>query len=175
MRDVRPENEDSVPLALALRIDEVCNRYELAWKAQEEPRIDDYLGDWAEPERSALLRELLAVADQLAGQATELSSKVGPERDTPRRTCGEERGARDANSASLLATRHSPFATRDYELLSVLGKGGMGLVYRAHQRSANRIVALKVIRQDQLENRSPDQRREWLKRFRTEAQAAARL
>ena len=158
MRETTGAGGNTLSLAEEQRINEVCNRFELAWKAQEEPRIDDYLGDWAEPERSALLRELLAVADQLAGQATEPASKVGPERDTPPRTSGEERGARDESGASLLATRHSPLATRDYELLGVLGKGGMGLVYRARQRSANRIVALKVIRQDQLQNRSPDQR-----------------
>jgi WD40 repeat protein/serine/threonine protein kinase len=163
MRDVRPENEDSVPLALALRIDEVCNRFELAWKAQEEPRVEDYLGDWAEPERSALLRELVAVADQLSGQATEAFSKGGPEHETP---MGAPLQRDMARAAAVLG---------DYELLGVLGKGGMGLVYRARQRSANRIVALKVIRQDQLENRGPGERREWLERFRTEAQAAARL
>jgi WD40 repeat protein/serine/threonine protein kinase len=163
MRDVRPAKEDSVPLDLAMRIDEVCNRFELAWKAQEEPRIEDYLGDWAEPDRSALLRELRGIADQLAGQLTVLSSKVGPEHETP---TGAPVQRDIARAGAILG---------DYELLGVLGKGGMGLVYRARQRSANRIVALKVIRQDQLENRTSDQRREWLERFRTEAQAAARL
>ncbi len=63
----------------------------------------------------------------------------------------------------------------DYQLLRVLGKGGMGVVYRARQRSANRIVALKVIRSDRLADLSEEDRREWLDRFRTEAQAAARI
>jgi tetratricopeptide (TPR) repeat protein/predicted Ser/Thr protein kinase len=63
----------------------------------------------------------------------------------------------------------------DYELLELLGRGGMGVVYKARQRSANRIVALKLIRVDRLEDFPEDQRQEWLERFHTEAQAAARI
>src|SRR5439155_4978303 len=61
----------------------------------------------------------------------------------------------------------------DYELLDELGKGGMGVVYRARQRSANRIVALKVIRSDRLDQLAALERQEWFERFRREAQLAA--
>lgn len=57
----------------------------------------------------------------------------------------------------------------DYELLEVIGRGGMGVVYRAVQRSLNREVAVKMIQ----ENRPLDP--ESRLRFITEAEATARL
>ncbi len=57
----------------------------------------------------------------------------------------------------------------DYELLSVLGQGGMGIVYKARQISLKRDVALKMIRNAGFA--SDDQRR----RFQNEAEAVAFL
>ena len=56
-----------------------------------------------------------------------------------------------------------------YELEAEIGRGGMGVVYRARQLGLNRIVALKTI--VAAEHASSEQR----SRFRTEAEAVARL
>jgi WD40 repeat protein/serine/threonine protein kinase len=89
-------------------------------------------------------------------------------------------GVPEASDPNFAATQSSPEATRgrwlgDYQLLERVGKGGMGIVYRAWQRTANRIVALKVIRPDRLEDLLPEHRDEWLGRFRREGQIAARV
>jgi serine/threonine-protein kinase len=60
-------------------------------------------------------------------------------------------------------------AVPGYELLGELGRGGMGVVYRARQVHANRDVALKMILS--ADHAAPSE----LVRFRTEAEAVARL
>jgi len=58
---------------------------------------------------------------------------------------------------------------RGYEILSVIGSGGMGIVYKARHRDLNRTIALKMLRRAALQD--PELR----ERFQAEAEAVAKL
>lgn len=62
-----------------------------------------------------------------------------------------------------------PYQFGDFELQALLGRGGMGIVYRAQQISLDREVAIKMILKDQLATQQERQR------FFAEARATAKL
>src|SRR6476661_6188205 len=65
--------------------------------------------------------------------------------------------------------RDTHWRIANYEILEEIGRGGMGVIYRARQRHSRRIVALKRIVSYHADSR------ETLERFRREAEAAASL
>ncbi|MFZ3365979.1 MAG: serine/threonine-protein kinase [Candidatus Sulfotelmatobacter sp.] len=59
-----------------------------------------------------------------------------------------------------------------YEILTKLGQGAMGIVYKARDPKINRLVAVKTI---SLADQPPEEEREYRERFIREAEAAGRL
>jgi hypothetical protein len=105
-------------------------------------------------------------------EATRISTPVEPMMECPR--CGrcEEAGVAmcPADGTPLRPVPSVPRTVDNkYRIEQLLGRGGMGAVYRARDMRLDRLVALKVVRAELLGD--PEARR----RFRREAQIVARL
>ncbi|MCA9141940.1 MAG: serine/threonine protein kinase, partial [Planctomycetales bacterium] len=148
---------------LASRIDEVCGRFESAWQAGDEPRIENYLSDVIESERADLLRDLLAIELELLTKAGKLSNESSYCSRFPQ--FGDV--IRDVFAASA---GHAFFGNlRDYELQQKLGAGSMGVVYKALHTRLKRSVAIKTLPPNSMH------RPETVSRFHREMEAIGQL
>ncbi|WP_298859531.1 serine/threonine-protein kinase [uncultured Gimesia sp.] len=111
------------------------------------------------------LKKIMTYLDSLERLAPEIDHSdlvhsLGPEDPTQ---------ILSSSSASRQPLSHQKIDFGNYELLEEIGRGGMGVVYRARQKDLNRIVALKTILSNQFASE------EEVRRFYLKAQAAGRL
>jgi serine/threonine-protein kinase len=129
--------------------------------------------------------ELADVVDSVFGSLTERPETIdvrGPatdgESNAPVDPDGETRpvdrhedaeGRAHHPGIGLSRAESDDLRSAGYEVRRLLGQGGMGMVYEAHQVSLNRPVALKLLRSGSFASESE------LLRFRNEAEAVAQL
>jgi dipeptidyl aminopeptidase/acylaminoacyl peptidase len=139
------------------RLHEVIAAYLEAVRAGRAPDRQELFARY--PDLAEELRAFLADHDRVGALAHPAApSPVGAE--APTRTPG-------ATAAAGPGTPPRTFG--DYELLDEVARGGMGVVFKARQKSLDRVVALKMILAGEFAAAAD------VERFRTEARAAAGL
>jgi WD40 repeat protein/serine/threonine protein kinase len=143
------------------RVNEVLAAYLKAVQAGEQPDREQWLA--RHPELAGELASFFADQDQFDRLAAPLRAVLPP-------PCPAAATPRPADTVTIGSPPQGEVRRfGDYELLEEIGRGGMGVVYRARHLKLNRTVALKMIRAGELASAAEVQR------FQAEAEAAAHL
>jgi serine/threonine protein kinase/WD40 repeat protein len=157
---------------------EIRSIFDSALQITDPAKRSEYLDDACEndPELRRQIEELLDAQQQLgsfleepavAAVATEL---VSGDEEALRPSSGDTLPDIETQALEFLSASENPEAIGQlghYEILEVIGRGGMGIVLRGVDPKLNRVVAIKVLSPDFAANPSAH------KRFLREAQAAA--
>src|SRR5581483_7791057 len=169
-------------------LDEALDRQKNAWLDGSRPSVEELLHDSSLPAERDVLLDLIyneiVVREELGETPTleeysarypaldeDLRLHFEVHRAVHDRLLVDTRPVHDAESLADIDPVSFEMGPKlsEYEIVGELGRGGMGIVYKARQRRLKRFVALKMFQP----GRRPSPRE--LARFRAEAEAIARL
>ena len=182
-----PEQTPGSDDSLNRQVDEICDRFEAAWKSGSAPRIEDYLEQLPGETDGSMLLALVKLdveyraqngesptADEYAERFPEHAALIRDKLNHLLQTTLKEQHAAPipATLAEPPAKPTDEVSSRQigpYKILQPIGHGGMGQVFMAEQHEpVRRRVALKIIKTD-----TPS--KEILGRFEAERQALAMM
>jgi serine/threonine-protein kinase len=136
--------------------------------SDHDQRLANILADVADAVSRGEIVDLETVCDEHPDLAVELRRLWSAVLVTDTAGAARDEGLGE-NSQGRWRSMKLPTTVGDYELIEELGRGGMGVVFRARQVSLGRTVAVKMILRGRLASESD------LQRFFAEASATARL
>jgi WD40 repeat protein/serine/threonine protein kinase len=167
-----------------LKLDALCDQFEADCARGTIPAVETYVESIPVAERTDAVRELLKIelhyrkssgvsidASEMKTRFPGLDSKWLQDQLNPtiRSTAITRELVNSQNSLDRIQDAPEWPQLPGFEILGVLGRGGMGIVYKARQVRLGRFVALKMIRAGELA--SP----ETITRFRAESRTLAQL